>query len=144
MDHIAWFPQKYLICKRCSFECDIGKYSTYNTLFLGHVLYFFIPHENEHCLHIMYSCIFSHDCPIFSTGQRSVQSTDMTDDHKVVNRRRSVIPRECEKWFHWINQLWYNYDMRKCIVYHRVGWETLLQGLIIRSKLARGIDPMLF
>ena len=35
-------------------------------------------------------CIFSHNCPKLSTAQRSLQSTDMTDDHKVVNRRRSV------------------------------------------------------
>ena len=38
-------------------------------------------------------CIFSHDFPTLSTAQRSVQSTDMIDDHKVVNRSRSVIPR---------------------------------------------------
>ena len=37
-------------------------------------------------------CIFSHDYPKLSSAQRSVQ---LTDDHKVVNHRRSVssIPR---------------------------------------------------
>ena len=40
-------------------------------------------------------CIFGHDCSKLSTAQRSVQSTDMTDDHKVVNPRRSVDSIPC-------------------------------------------------
>ena len=35
-------------------------------------------------------CIFSHNYSKLSTAQRSVQLTDMTDDHKVVNRQCSV------------------------------------------------------
>ena len=44
----------------------------------------------SYCTKMNTFCIFSHDCPNISTAQRSVPSTEMTDDHKVVNRRRSV------------------------------------------------------
>ena len=38
-------------------------------------------------------CIFSHDGPKLSTAQISVQSTDMTDDHKTRRRLVNSIPR---------------------------------------------------
>ena len=48
-----------------------------NTLFLRHVLVF------QYRTKMITVCIFSHDCPKKCT-------VVMTDDHKVVNRRRSV------------------------------------------------------
>ena len=81
------------ICKRCSFECGIGKYSTRprNKVWAFRQT----PYSLDMCCIFQYRtkmnntvCIFSHDCPKFSTAQRSVQLTDMTDDHKT--RRRSV------------------------------------------------------
>ena len=62
-----------------AFECSIG-----NTLFLGHVLCFSIPHENEHRLFFL-----TRLSKTFNRARR-VHSTDMTDVHKVVNRQRSV------------------------------------------------------
>ena len=78
-----------MICKRCSFECGIGKYSTRPRYKVRRT-----PYSLDMCCIFPYCtkmntvCIFLHDCPKLSTAQRSVQSTDMTDDHKVVNRRR--------------------------------------------------------
>ena len=72
------------ICKRCSFEC--GKYSTRprNKVWAFRRT----PYSLDMCCIFPYRtkmntvCIFSHDCPKFSTVQISVQLTDMTDGHK--------------------------------------------------------------
>ena len=82
------------ICKRCSFDCDIGKYSTrprYKVWAFRRT-----PYSLDMCSIFPYRTImntvyfFSHDCSKLSTVQISVQLSDMTDD-----RRCSVnsIPR---------------------------------------------------
>ena len=73
------------ICKRCSFDCGIGQYSTRprNKVWA----YRRIPYSFEMTCIFPYRtkmntvCIFSHDCQKFSTAQISVQLTDMTNDH---------------------------------------------------------------
>ena len=82
----------HMICKRCSFECGIGKYSTRQR----NKVWAFrrTPYPLDMCCIFPYRtkmntvCIFSHDCPKLSTAQISVQLTDMTNDHKT--RRNSI------------------------------------------------------
>ena len=63
-------------------------------------------------------CIFSHDCPKFSTAQISVQLTDMTNDH---NTRRSPA----------IQHIMHT----TCIGLHEVQWSAVSADPAIRLKV---------
>ena len=74
------------ICKRCSFECGIGKYSTRprNKVWAFRRT----PYSLDMCCIFSYCTkmntvgIFSHNCPNISKAHRSVQPTDMTTDDR--------------------------------------------------------------
>ena len=85
------------ICKRCSFECRIGKLvQGIRCEPLDEHLISWTCAVFDHTARKWAPSVFSHTTvQNFQLWSTCVQSTDMTDDHKVVNRRRSVnrIPR---------------------------------------------------
>ena len=97
----------FKICKRCSFECGIGKYSTRprNKVWAFRQT----PYPLYMCCIFPYRtkmntvCIFSYDCPTFSTAQISVQLADMTNDHNT--RRSPAMQHACIHFSHISNAL---------------------------------------
>ena len=90
---VLYYSVMYTICKRCSFECDMGKYSTRsmnmvwaNTLFIEHVLYFHISHEK------WTTFVFSH------TIKSHIYKTTIHWPESTARVRYGLIPIYVSEW----------------------------------------------